>query len=211
MWPDNQASEQPTHRTFIETVRRAQIVEHTIEVLAEVGYGRASLALIAERAGISKGVISYHFKGKADLVHQVEVEVIGAMRAAIDPQIEAESTATGQLNAFIRANLEYMRDHRSHLLALIEIFFMHARGQQRRPSYEAFDYEPIFQALEEIFRHGQQTGEFTSFDTRVMAVATWAAIEGMFTQWAAYPDLDLDRHITELITLFNRAVRSGQG
>ncbi|MGA9830159.1 MAG: TetR family transcriptional regulator, partial [Trebonia sp.] len=44
-------------RTFIETARRAQIMAAAIDTIAELGFGQASLARIAERAGTSKGVI----------------------------------------------------------------------------------------------------------------------------------------------------------
>lgn len=207
MRSENHTSDRATERTFIETIRRAQIVEHTIEVLADVGFGKASLALIAQRAGISKGVISYHFNGKADLIDQVERDVVQAMEAAIGPRVSAEDTASGMLRTFIVANLEYMRDHRSHLLAIVEIFFMRTHSQDRRPDYEAFGYEPVFDALERILESGQLNGEFREFNTRVMAVAVWAAVEGVFTQWAAFPDLQLDAHTAELVELFDRATR----
>ena len=58
-------------RTFIETARRAQIVAAAIDTIAEEGYPGASFARIAERLGISRGLISYHFAGKDDLIKQV--------------------------------------------------------------------------------------------------------------------------------------------
>lgn len=204
--PDRQLE----RHTFIEIARRAQIIEATIEVLAGVGYGKASLALIAKHAGISKGVISYHFKGKANLLTQVETEISSAIEAAMIPRIEAEPTAIGMLHAFIRAYLEYTRDHRSHIIALIEIFFMNARAGDRRPAYDTFGYEPTYQGLEELLRHGQHTGEFIEFDTRVMAVSLWGALEGVTTQWTANSALDLDHYISQIIALFDRAVRGAE-
>ncbi|WP_279583347.1 TetR/AcrR family transcriptional regulator, partial [Fodinicola feengrottensis] len=60
------------HRgTFIEQARRAQMVQCAVEEIAENGYPAASLAAIARRAGVSRGVISYHFADKDDLVEQV--------------------------------------------------------------------------------------------------------------------------------------------
>ena len=50
--------------TFTEEARRGQIIACAIEVLAELGYAQTSFARIAERLGISKSVISYHFGGK---------------------------------------------------------------------------------------------------------------------------------------------------
>jgi TetR/AcrR family fatty acid metabolism transcriptional regulator len=57
--------------TFTETARRAQILRCAIEAIAESGYGRASLAEIARRAGVSKGVVSYYFASKDELLAQV--------------------------------------------------------------------------------------------------------------------------------------------
>lgn len=45
--------------SFVEGARRAQIVQCMIEIIASLGYAQASLASIAERAGISKGVMGY--------------------------------------------------------------------------------------------------------------------------------------------------------
>jgi TetR/AcrR family fatty acid metabolism transcriptional regulator len=53
-------------RTFIETARRAQIAASAIDTIADVGFAGASFARIAERVGISGGLISYHFAGKHD-------------------------------------------------------------------------------------------------------------------------------------------------
>ncbi|WP_338106680.1 TetR/AcrR family transcriptional regulator [Psychrobacillus psychrodurans] len=54
--------------SFIEKARRNQIVECAIETIAEIGYAQASLGQIAKRAKISKGVISYHFANKEELL-----------------------------------------------------------------------------------------------------------------------------------------------
>ena len=48
-------------RSFIEEQRRSQIVDIAIQTIATQGFSQASLAEIAKEAGISKGVISYHF------------------------------------------------------------------------------------------------------------------------------------------------------
>ncbi|MEP7024912.1 MAG: TetR family transcriptional regulator, partial [Actinomycetota bacterium] len=49
-------------RSVTAMARRSQIVTATIDVIAEVGFGQASFARIAERAGLSSTrLISYHF------------------------------------------------------------------------------------------------------------------------------------------------------
>ena len=108
-------------RTFIETARRAQIAAAAIDTIAGVGYAGASFARIAERAGISRGLISYHFAGKDDLIKQVVHEAAEQAIAYIRPRVLAESTGPAMLRAYIQSNLAFMRDHRNNVIAMIEI------------------------------------------------------------------------------------------
>ena len=47
--------------------RRQQIVEGLLRVMAERGYERASIAEIAKAAGLSPGLVHYHFTEKQEL------------------------------------------------------------------------------------------------------------------------------------------------
>src|SRR5580698_1320640 len=111
----------PKVRTFTETARRQQIVAAAIDTIADVGYAQASLGRIAERIGVSKGVISYHFAGKDDLIRQVVIEIFEAARAYIIPRVFAESTGPARLRTYIETNLAFMREHRNSMVAIIDI------------------------------------------------------------------------------------------
>src|ERR1700735_5310503 len=108
-------------RSFVSSARRAQIVEAATEPLAEVGYAHASLARIAARLGISKGVISYHFAGKDDLIAEIVSQVLQRARAYMQPRIEAQTTGPEMLRAYIESNLEFIRDNPNQLRAIVEI------------------------------------------------------------------------------------------
>jgi AcrR family transcriptional regulator len=101
---------------------RTPLVACAIDTIATLGDARASLAQIAKRAGISKGVISYHFAGKEELIQQVVAEVFAAGEAFMRPRIGAESTAAAMLRAYIESNLAFMRTHRDHIVAILEIW-----------------------------------------------------------------------------------------
>jgi TetR/AcrR family transcriptional regulator, cholesterol catabolism regulator len=51
--------------------RRAEIVAVAVDVFAERGYDGASVRVIAERAGISKGNLTYYFAVKDDLLFDI--------------------------------------------------------------------------------------------------------------------------------------------
>ena len=51
-----------------EEARRQQLIEVTIDSLAEVGYVGSTLAQIAQRAGVSPGLVAHYFGDKDGLL-----------------------------------------------------------------------------------------------------------------------------------------------
>lgn len=194
--------------SFIGAARRAQIIECAIETIAQGGYGQASLAQIAKRAGISKGVISYYFTSKEELLEQVVTAIYTAAVQAVTPQIAAQPTTTLMLQAYIRSAVEYIGTHRMQMVALIEIV-LNFRAADGKLRYSGATEEWILTALEALLRKGQQEGEFRPFDLRVMSVTIRRAIDALPPLFAANPNLDVASYARELVTLFDRATRKG--
>jgi TetR/AcrR family transcriptional regulator, fatty acid metabolism regulator protein len=194
-------------RSFIETARRAQLVECAIDAIAELGYANASLAEIARRASVSKGVISYHFADKRELIQQVIDTVMEKAGAVMLPRIFAEHSAAGMLRAYIESNLEFLDAHRNDIMAVMNIAGG-ARGDDGKSMIDlTLTFEPAVRELENLLRSGQERGEFREFSTRVMAVTIRNAIDALSPQLAVYPELDLKIYANELATLFNIATR----
>ncbi|MEV4897632.1 TetR/AcrR family transcriptional regulator [Nonomuraea sp. NPDC055795] len=193
-------------RSFIEEARRTQIIASAIEVLAEAGWAGASLANIAKHAGISKGVISYHFAGKDELMEEVVDQVYAQIAEYVLAKMQGEKSATELLRTHVLAVAEHMRGNRSRLKAIGEIFH-NLRGPDGGARYGPQTNEEIYQALELVYKLGQDTGEFRAFDRRVMAVTHSAAVDAMFTYWVVIPGHDLDAHARELADLLERAVK----
>ncbi|MFC3996930.1 TetR/AcrR family transcriptional regulator [Nocardiopsis sediminis] len=211
MRPENsQDGQKGKERTFIEKARRAQIIGAAVQTIDELGYGQASLAQIAKRAGISKGVISYHFTGKDELMEQLVEHVYTAIIEAIVPQILAQEDLREALRTHILAVAEYMREHPAELNALGEVFgnFRTADGSLRYGPHTSVD---LYEGLEQMYRAGQKAGVFRPFDTRVMAVTVQASIDAMFAYWNLFPDTDLMAHARELADIFDHATRAEPG
>lgn len=197
--------------TFTERARRGQIVECAIELIAERGYGDASIAKIAERAGITKSVVLYHFVSKDELVGAVVTQISRTAAAALVSAVEAEATACGKLRAYIRANGEYIETHRSYARALLEIWasFRTASGlrldeatAQAKPQGDLAQLDPG-----PIFELGQRNREFRSFDPTTMAVALRQSIDGAVLLLSRDPGFNIARYCEELVGLFDRATR----
>jgi AcrR family transcriptional regulator len=192
--------------SFIEAARRAQIIECAIETIATLGYAQASLAQIAKRARISKGVISYHFTNKEELIEQVVTEIYTAGARFMGPQIAVQPTATLMLQTYIQTNVEYISTHLLQMMAIMEIV-INFRTEDGKLRYNVATEESVLAALEALLRKGQQEGEFRVFDLRVMAVAIRRSIDALPPLFVANPNLDADVYARELVTLFDRATR----
>ncbi|GAA3215022.1 TetR/AcrR family transcriptional regulator [Nonomuraea helvata] len=193
-------------RTFIEEARRAQIIACAIEVLAEQGYAHTTLARIAKQAKISTGVISYHFGGKIQLIEAVVAEVARLATDMMVPRILAQPTATEALRAYLEGNLDFMREHRKPLLALVEII-THMPGEEGGPRPYAKQAEVAVADLEKVLDWGQRSGEFRDFDRRSMAITIRGAVDAVPGRLIHEPDLDLDLLARELVTTFTLATR----
>lgn len=194
--------------SFTGTARRAQIVTAAVETIAEVGYAQASLARIAERIGISKGVIVYHFAGKEELEQAVIADVLAKVAAYMQPRVSTESTGLGILRAAILSNLAFMGENRDAIVAFFEIA-VHTRGARgsANPAVATIVRQGV-SAWTEFLSSFQEKGEFRSdFDPAVMATAIRAAIDSVPPRLAADPGFDVGHFGRELAGLFGAATR----
>jgi TetR/AcrR family transcriptional regulator, fatty acid metabolism regulator protein len=188
-----------------------QIIAAAIDTIAELGYGQASLARIAEKAGTSKGVIVYHFGGKDELIRALVAELVARGIAYMNPRIEAEPTGARKLRAYIESNLAFMRENRNHVVAIVEIV-LNARAADGSRLYDFAVQDEGVAALQQLLAHFQGTGEFRAgFDPHVMAMAIRAGINAVPMQLARDPALDVGHHARELAGLFEIATRPGDG
>jgi len=194
-------------RTFIETARRAQIVDAAIGTIAELGYRNASFAQIARRAGLSStGLISYHFESRDALVRQVVEQILETIGAYLGDRFASAQAlgAADALRTYIEANVEFIDGHRVEMRALMEIFI--AGGFE----YGGEQETAVLTPLEQILRRGQRAGEFRPFDTKVMAALIQRAIDGLPFMLAHDPELDVSAYGAEVATVFELATRDGK-
>lgn len=205
---DKQKAARKTRASFTETGRRAQIVAAAIDVIADVGYHRASFAKIAERAGLSStGMISYHFDGRDDLMREVVAEVMRLAEGYVRPRIEAHESYAARLRASIEGNLDLCAEYPNHLAAIVEIL-ANLRGGD--PGMVAFldSTEANLAVQVEQIRKAQRAGEFCDFDPWAMMRAIRAAIDDVVRRATHDPDLDVRAAGRELADLFDRATRN---
>jgi TetR/AcrR family transcriptional regulator, fatty acid metabolism regulator protein len=187
-------------------------VDCTIDAIVEVGYPRASVAEVARRAGVSKGVVTYHFPAKDDLIQAVIGDVMAEMARYVEPQLRAADPVQHP-DRFIAAYLTtwtgYIQAHGRQVLALVRIYnaFRDETGRPN-PAFDARAQEVA--AVTYILRRGQEAGRLGRFDPAIMAAVMKAALDDVLTQYAEDPGLDLDAYGAELVAMFERATGASQ-
>lgn len=92
-------------RKLSREARRVQLIEATIAVLAIKGYARVTMSDVAQQAGLSHGLVNFHFQSKELLLSEtltyLSEEYVQNWRQAL---AEAEQTPAAQLEALIRAD-----------------------------------------------------------------------------------------------------------
>ena len=102
---DQSTNSTTTAQPLIEDVRRRQLVEVTIDSLAELGYVGTTLAQIAARAGVSPGLVAHYFGDKDGLLDAAFRSLASRVGDQVRRRLRQVSTPRGRIQAVIDANL----------------------------------------------------------------------------------------------------------
>jgi betaine-aldehyde dehydrogenase len=89
----------------LEDFRRIQLIEVTIDSLAEVGYVGSTLAQIASRADVSPGLVAHYFDDKDGLLEAAFRTLSRRLFEQMDARMRQSHTPRGRIQAIIDTNL----------------------------------------------------------------------------------------------------------
>jgi len=89
----------------MQPIRRQQLIDATLSAINELGFAEASISRIAQRAGVSTGIISHYFQGWHGLIEATMRYLLQQLGDAISASLNAaENTPEQRLIAIVRAN-----------------------------------------------------------------------------------------------------------
>ena len=71
-------------RTAPKQARRTQLIEATIDMLAEKGFSNLTISDVAKKAGLSHGIVNFHFTSKDELLRETITEMEARYCALLD-------------------------------------------------------------------------------------------------------------------------------
>ena len=164
--------------------RRAEIVAGLARAMAERGYAKATIQAIAQAAGLTPGLVHYHFQSKQEILLALIERLASVVRARIDAKALAP---TEKLFAAIDALVGTDRGIETEAVACWVVIGAEAvRQPEVQVVYEALIREVIAE-FANAFGDAMRADGRSDAAAPAAAVAVVAAIEGYFRLAAAAP------------------------
>lgn len=166
-------------RKASKETRRLQLIEATIDSLSKRGYSETTMADVADGAGLSRGIVNFHFESKekllvATLQHMAD-EYAAHWRGAL---ARAGADPAAQLAALVAADFDRAVASRRKIAAWCA-FWGEARS---RPTYQALcgaRDEAYQETLVRLCTELAEDGGY-AFEPRHTALALDAMLEGLW-------------------------------
>jgi len=156
-----------------------------IEVMAQRGYDGASINQIAEAAGLTSGLVLYHFKKKQDILLAALVTLAKRQEEVVEQAVCAVTSPVGRIDAFIDAHLATGATARPQDLACWVM--MGGEALRQADVGEAFGRTAasIVHRLTQLIQEGIAAGAFPLSEkehatAESVAAAVAATIQGYF-------------------------------
>lgn len=189
---DSAQDEGRSELTLTERARREQLVQVTIELVADHGYAGTSLAAIARAAGITKAAVLYHFPAKDLLVRAAYERVLQALVGDVAAAVDAVDVAQGPA-AYIRAMIGHLHEHPRHTRMIVEAM-VNDQGDD--------DPAARWQPLAQIIAAADEARGTAAREARARAIIVGGAIDAIVAERLRDPGFDTmgaAEHLVRLI------------
>ena len=180
-----------TRRSFVraaEETRRADLIEATLDLIAEGGPQAATVRAIALRAGVTPGLIRHYFATKEDLVAAAHQALMGSLTEATLARIEAlPDNPPARLAEFVSATVSPpIADARG-----VSLWAAMLQGVARDPQLHRMHratYLDLRNHLEAMIRQALIHAGRPADDSQALAIAANALLDGLWIEAGALPD-----------------------
>jgi TetR/AcrR family fatty acid metabolism transcriptional regulator len=195
-------------RTERRTDRRRQILGAAVKVFAAKGFHAARVGDVAEEAGVAYGLVYHYFSSKDELLETIFRSTWTDMLARVR-EVEASGVPATEAVRQVTALLlrSWRRDPDLVRVLVREV----TRSQHVQQGIK--EIVDAMEALENIVRRGQESGEFQpDLDPRLAAVVFYGALDEVLTSWVLgqLPDRDedIERAERDVVSLLTGGLRA---
>ncbi|WP_440056357.1 transcriptional regulator BetI (plasmid) [Pseudoalteromonas sp. T1lg65] len=93
----------------MEPVRRQQLIDATLQSVAELGLQATTINSISKRAGLSSGIISHYFGGKQGLIEATVRHLLDSLKRSLLDKTQPGCSAEQRLVYIVEANFSLVQ------------------------------------------------------------------------------------------------------
>jgi|MDTC01.1.fsa_nt_gb AcrR family transcriptional regulator len=168
----------------VETVRdlrRGQILRVAKSLVAEKGLTALTFAALEKRLHFSRGVITYHFRNKEELVDALLESAIEEIDGAIFNAVAAQGSIEEKFKAVMRTTVTGFLAHREAALILFS-FWGQISSNDHLAKLNARLYQNYRMHSETLLKAGVEKGRFQTSKYKEIAALMVGIIIGIVTQ-----------------------------
>jgi TetR/AcrR family transcriptional regulator len=143
---------------------REALLRAGAELFAEAGFGGVRVEALAERAGVNKAMINYHFGGKRGLYAAVIESTFAELAARVAELQQSGQSPAEQIDAFIDIVAELATERRPSFPALVIREGLEPSGMQGRMLEQMLE---VVLGMTQVFERGIRDGAFRPVDPAI--------------------------------------------
>lgn len=190
-------------------LRRAQIIAAARKLVADGGHGALTFGALERALGFTRGVITYHFENKDEIVLALLDDAIAEIDEATALSVQAEQDAGDKIRAAVGGMVRGFLSIEEAGRVLLS-FWSRLKDDPRAAAKNAALYRRWRGRSRELIVHGQESGELGPCDVDAVAGLLVGIVIGIVTQTWFEPGItDPDAMIDEATAALIARLRVG--
>ena len=178
---------QTVSRTASKEVRRMQLIEATIDSIAKYGISGTTMHTVTEAAGLSIGIVNFHFQSKKNLLEETLVHLAKEHRDQWKRGYgNADLNAPAKILAIVDAHFHPKICGRKKLAVWFAFYGEAGRREVYRARVDQID-DKRFEISTQLCRKIKEEGQYEGVDPHDVALTLEALYDGMCLNILMYP------------------------
>lgn len=179
---------------------RRRLIDAAATLFAERGYAGTSVAAIGEQAGVSRGLVNFHFATKANLLRAVVADLVTGLEEHMFGEPAPDASPLALLAQLIDAHRRFLVEQPGRARLLFRL-----QAEELNPALGLDDFAQLHDRWLERTRPwweaGVAAGEVDPrFDHNATATVVTGALRGIALEWLLAPDsVDVERAYEQLV------------
>jgi AcrR family transcriptional regulator len=196
----------PGKRSRQAAATRQRLIDAAARLFARHGYTASSVAAIGEEAGVSRGLVNFHFTTKENLLHAVIEQLVGELEGQMFPP-DPPAAPLQALAVLVDAHRRFLTEQPEQARLL---FRLQAEALNPALGVKAFAalHERWLERTRPWWEQALADGEIDpALDHNAVTTFTIGALRGIALEWLLAPDgVDIDSAYAHLLRSLQRGL-----